>query len=251
MKNNHLDGHGDLPISPVETLVFLVRHAETAWNVERRFQGQTDVPLSSTGEDQAVQLANWLTSQPVRIAAIYSSDLQRARATAQPIADRLEIESSYATGLRELNCGAWQGLTVAEVEEKYPGELQWWREHIRGFTLPGGESIPDVQRRVFSYIDDVVQAHLGEAILVVSHGAALAAYIAAINGWDLQETWDSHRARMSNTGVTAMAISHTGRPPHTLFFNSIAHLPGHTNLLSVIDPTPAGVSGKAAAEFAV
>jgi len=251
MKNNYLDGHGGLLIRPDETLIFLVRHAETSWNVERRFQGQTDVPLSSKGKDQALQVADWLESRQVRIAAIYSSDLQRARATARPIADRFRIEPSYSTELRELNCGAWQGLTVAEVEEKYPGELQRWREDIQGFTLPGGESIPDVQRRVFSYLDNAIKAHRGEAILVVSHGAALSSYIAAINGWDLQETWDSHRARMSNTGVTAIAISHTGRPPHTLSFNSIIHLPGHTDLLSVIDPSPAEVSGKAAAEFAV
>jgi broad specificity phosphatase PhoE len=251
MKNNHLDGHGGLTISPDETLIFLVRHAETAWNVERRFQGQTDVPLSITGEEQALKLGDWLVSQPVRIAAIYSSDLQRAIATAQPIADRFGIGPSYSTELRELNCGAWQGLTVAEVEEKNPGELQRWREDIRGFTLPGGESIPDVQRRVFSYIDNALKAHRGEAILIVSHGAALSAYIAAVNGWDMQETWDSHRARMSNTGVTTIAISHTGRPPHTLFFNSIVHLPNHTDLLSVIDPSPTVVSGKAAAEFAV
>ncbi len=251
MKSDLLDGHGGLPIGSDETLVFLVRHAETAWNVKRRFQGQLDVPLSSTGEEQALQVADWLTSHQLQFAAIYSSDLQRARATTQSIAYRFGIEPSYSTDLRELNCGTWQGLTVAEVEEKDPGELQRWREDIPGFTLPGGESIPDVQRRVSSYIDNAIKAHRGEAILVVSHGAALSAYIAAINGWDLQETWDSHRARMSNTGVTAIALSHTGRPPHTLFFNSVVHLPGHTDLLSVIDPSPAEVSGKAAAEFAV
>ncbi|HKP51488.1 MAG TPA: histidine phosphatase family protein [Chloroflexia bacterium] len=251
MNSGHHDGRSDLQISQDETLLYLVRHAETAWNVERRFQGQFDVQLNSMGEEQAEQVANWIASQPVRFTAIYSSDLHRARATVRPISARLRIEPSYSAELRELNCGEWQGLTVEKVEEKYPGELQRWREDICGYTLPGGESIPDVQRRINGYLDDTIKAHRGEAIIVVSHGAALSAYIAATNVWDLQETWDTRRARMSNTGVTAIAISHTSLTHRMLFFNSIEHLPGHTDLPSVIDPLSTGRTGKAAAEFAV
>jgi broad specificity phosphatase PhoE len=234
-----------------ETLLYLVRHAETAWNVERRFQGQLDVPLSSTGERQAVRVAGWFAAQPVRFSAIYSSDLRRAMDTAQTIAPGLGLMLTPSQELRELNCGTWQGLTVVEVEERFPGELQRWREDVCGYTLPGGESIPDVQRRMSGYMADVVSRHRGEAIIVVSHGASLSAYIAAINGWDLQETWDARRARMSNTGVTAVVISHTGYPPRTLYFNSVAHLPGHADLASVIDPFTAPEKDKTTAEFAV
>ena len=244
-----------LPIAPRigedQTLLYLVRHAETAWNVERRFQGQMDVPLSSIGHEQAARVADWLAAQQVQFTSIYSSDLRRAADTAQAIADATGIVPTLSPSLRELNCGAWQGLSVFEVEERYPGQLERWREDVRAYALPGGESISQVQRRMCAYLSDIVVGAKGQAIIAVSHGAALSAYIAAINGWDLQETWDSRRARMSNTGVTALVISHTGAPVHTLFFNSVAHLLDHRDLASVVDPFTPRVIDKSGAEFAV
>src|SRR5216110_2190911 len=92
------------------TLVYLVRHGETTWNVERRFQGQLDVELSKTGLRQAEAVARWLAAQPVRFAAIYSSDLQRASRTALSIGAKLGLEPRRDPSLRELNVGEWQGL---------------------------------------------------------------------------------------------------------------------------------------------
>jgi broad specificity phosphatase PhoE len=249
--NNQISG-GGLDFGVGETLLVLVRHAQTDWNVERRFQGQLDVPLSARGQVEAMEVARWLASLTVNFSTLYSSDLSRAVETARPIAAlQPDINVSHAQALRELDCGEWQGLTTFQVEEKYPGQLRRWREDIKGFTLPGGEGVPDVQHRMTQYVSEAVQRHAGEAILVVSHGAALTAYLAAINGWDLQETWDSRRARMSNTGVTIVRFGTKDQPPRTLLFNSVAHLTAYEPLASVIDPEPKGERDKAATELAV
>lgn len=234
-----------------DTLLVLVRHGQTAWNVERRFQGQLDVPLSDEGFRQAERVAGWLARLPARFAAIYSSDLRRAADTTQVIARELGIAPLYSEALRELQAGDWQGMVVADVEEKYPGQLRLWREDVLGFTIPGGEGIPALQRRVSDYVSELLRLHQGEAIVVVSHGAAISAYLAAANGWDLQETWDSRRARMSNTGVTMLAFPQNGGLLRTLLSNSIAHLDAYTDLPSVIDPVLAGETRKADSEFAV
>ncbi len=234
-----------------DTLLVLVRHGQTAWNVERRFQGQLDVPLSAEGLRQVESLAEWLARFPLQFAAIYTSDLRRASDTTKVIARRLGIEPVHSDTLREIQAGEWQGMTVAEVEERFPGQLRRWREDVTGFTIPGGEGIAALQRRISGYVSELLRHHAGNAIIVVSHGAALSAYLAAANVWDLQGTWDSRRARMSNTGVTVLAFPQNGGLPRTLLSDSIAHLDAYTDLPSVIDPVLAGETRKADSEFAV
>lgn len=240
-----------VPPNEDRTLLILVRHGVTAWNIERRFQGQLDVPLSEEGLSQARSVAIGLASLSIPVTAIYSSDLRRAAATAAEIGRQLGVTPLMVAELRELHAGAWSGLTVGQVEEQYPGELKRWRENIKSYTLPEGESIPDVQRRIFGYLSGVLRNHKGESVIAVSHGAALSAYLAALYGWDLQETWDTRRARMSNTGVTAVLVASDGGETETLFFNSTAHLVDHTPLLSVIDPEPGKGVQEPSGELAV
>ena len=234
-----------------DTLLFLVRHGQTAWNVERRFQGQLDVPLSAEGLRQAERVARWLAQLSIHFSAIHSSDLRRAADTTEVIAHELGVEPVYSEALRELHAGEWQGMTVAEVEERFPGQLRLWREDVRGFTTPGGETIPALQQRISNYLSRLLNSQRGRAIIVVSHGAALSSYLAAANGWDLQETWDSHRARMSNTGVTVLAFPQSGALPTTLLSDSLTHLDTYTHLPSVIDPMPTGETLTSATELAV
>ncbi len=250
MSTGEAVAHLPAKIENGSTILLLVRHGQTTWNVERRFQGQLDVPLSIVGITQAEELAEWIATQAVQFSAIYSSDLSRAANTARPVARKLGLIPRYSEELRELNAGEWQGLTTAEVEARYQGQLQWWRTHIEQFTLPNGESVLDVQHRVSKYLTGVVQKHVGEAIIVVSHGAALAAYIAQIHGWDLQETWDSRRARMSNTGVTALTIPNVGAP-RTFFSNSTDHLQASPDLPSVMDRESAVDKREPHTEYAV
>ncbi len=227
MNNSHQTG--------AVTRVYLVRHGETAWNLERRFQGHLDVPLSAVGLEQARAVASWLAEQGVGFAALYSSDLARAAQTARVIGERLRLTPVYSERLREVHGGEWQGLLVEEVEARYPGQMAEWHRKIDSFIVPGGESIPSVQERIFAFYEAIVDKHKGEAVVLVSHGAALAALIAAIHGWDLVNTWHTKRARMGNTAVTVIEIDSSTGKSATPLFNSSSHLSEPTSMGSVLD----------------
>lgn len=248
----NMPGIASLPpaIERESTLLVLVRHGQTTWNVESRFQGQLDVPLSPIGLEQASALADWIAKVPFPISALYSSDLVRASTTAAPIAEKLSLAPVYARELRELSGGLWEGLTTTEINEQFPGQLEEWRAHIQSFTLPKGESVPQVQRRMSQYLENLVETHRGEAVIIVSHGAALASYIAYVLGWDLQETWESRRARMSNTGVTVLARPLDG-DTDILLLNSTEHLTSSPDLPSVMDRYSGVDKREKYSEFAV
>lgn len=207
-----------------QTLVFLVRHAQTAWNLERRFQGQLDVPLSARGLEQAAIVADWLKNQPVQYAALYTSDLARARHTAQLIGERLGLLPQASEALREINAGEWQGLLTVEIEEHYPGQMLRWHREPHDFRLPGGETIPEVQARVLSWYRGAVAAHRGQAILAVSHGLAIRTLLAALNGWDVADAEAMKAAGLDNTGVAVMLADHSSGHDSMLLLNYLGHL---------------------------
>ncbi|HST03692.1 MAG TPA: histidine phosphatase family protein [Chloroflexia bacterium] len=211
-------------ITDGKTLVYLVRHGETTWNAEHRFQGHLDVELSRKGLAQAEAVAKWLATQPVHFAALFSSDLKRAVQTAQIIGKRVGLIPQLYRGLRELHGGEWQGLLRAEIEARFPGKLDLWDEQLDSFTVPGGESLPAVQRRIYATYEKIVAEHTGEAIIIVSHGAALTTLLAALHDWDLVETWQTRQARMGNTGVTVVAHDHHTDSHDLLLLNSSEHL---------------------------
>ena len=211
-------------ISARKTLVYLVRHGETSWNAEHRFQGHLDVELSRKGVAQAEALANWIADQPVHFAAVFSSDLKRAVRTAQIIGRRVGLVPQLYRGLREVHGGEWQGLVRTEIEARFPGKLHMWDAQLDSFTVPGGESLPDVQERIYATYERIVAGHPGEAIIIVSHGAALTALLAALHDWDLVATWQSRQARMGNTGVTVVSHDHDEKTHDLLVLNSSEHL---------------------------
>jgi broad specificity phosphatase PhoE len=157
------------------TRLILVRHGQTDWNVEGRYQGQADRPLNVTGRGQARALAELLIGAGVH--AIYSSDLQRARQTAEVIARRIGVEPALDPRLREINQGVWEGLLLSEIIARYPRE---WAERERDplhSRPPGGESIADVAARIWAAVADIAQRHPEGPVLVVSHGTALGTLI--------------------------------------------------------------------------
>lgn len=152
-----------------ETTILLVRHGETDSNAEGRIQGQTNTPLNERGRAQAQALADELAGEA--IAAVYSSDLDRARETAEILAGRLDLPVVVDPALRERNFGSWEGRTVDELEARWPGAWARWRE--------GDEGEGDVEdhlalaARVRDAIHRLAAAHPGERILVVAHGGAM------------------------------------------------------------------------------
>ncbi len=156
------------------TSLWLVRHGQTDWNLEGRYQGQSDVPLNATGLSQAAAFAASLNGQ--RFDALYSSDLARAYQTAEVIAARVGLPVQTDPRLREINQGQWQGRTLTEIKAIYNESAQAKRITIDPVTAraPGGESVWEVSQRMALAADDIARQHPYGRVLVVGHGLALA-----------------------------------------------------------------------------
>ena len=205
-----------------KTVVYLVRHGLTDWNAEKRMQGQTDVALNETGLYQADLVSTWIAEQPVKFGVIYTSDLRRAAQTAHAIAERLHLAPIPAKALREIHCGAWEGFTGAEMDQRYPEEREKWRANRYSYRMPGGENVADVQARVSEFYWKMIKQHEGQTILVVTHGLALLSLVAALQSVHIEEFW-RQKTFIGNTSVTIVA--HTNGRTEIERFNSIEHLP--------------------------
>jgi broad specificity phosphatase PhoE len=159
------------------TELLLVRHGETDWNRDGRFQGHADPPLNDTGRAQARALADDLAAE--QIDAIYTSDLARARETAEFIAERAGVPFVLEPQLREVNVGEWQGLTRPEIAERFPEGLRNWREHGHGWEQ--GETYEELAERVLEAIDRIVAGHPTERVVVVGHGGTIRAIRAHVD----------------------------------------------------------------------
>lgn len=150
--------------------LLIVRHGESEWNAAGRWQGWADPPLSSRGEEQARAAAVELGG--VELDAIASSDLQRARRTAEILTEGLGLGAVHVDdGLRERNVGEFTGLTREEIEARWPGVLAEWRSG-RVQQAPGGEG-PEFLERVLAALDRLAQAFPGKRVLVVAHGGLI------------------------------------------------------------------------------
>lgn len=144
------------------TTILLARHGETEWNRDGIWQGWADPPLNETGRAQARELAEQLRDVPFD--AVYSSDLQRARETAEIAAAPHGVPVVTDPGLREIDIGSWSGLTRAEIEERFPdGER------------PGGETREQHASRVLEAVERIARENPGRRILLVTHGGTMRA----------------------------------------------------------------------------
>jgi probable phosphoglycerate mutase len=158
---------------PVATRIIAVRHGETAWNVDTRIQGQLDIGLNDTGRWQAQRAARALAEETVD--AVYSSDLSRATATAQAIAEHAGLPLTVQThvGLRERAFGKFEGQTYAAITEQWPEESRLWRIRDPDFAPVGGESPRQVMARVAQTVQDIAARHMGQQIVLVAHGGVM------------------------------------------------------------------------------
>ena len=159
-----------------------MRHGATQLTAEDRFSGANGVDLSEQGRDQVRALAERLAEFP--IAAIYASPLSRTLETADILAVPHAREIQPRPGLREIDHGHWEGLTRAEVEERYPEEYSAWEADPFTYAPAGGESGVAVLARALPVIREIVVAHAGETVLVVSHKATLRLTLASLLGFD-------------------------------------------------------------------
>jgi 2,3-bisphosphoglycerate-dependent phosphoglycerate mutase len=153
------------------TLFTFIRHGETDANREQRFQGQMDTPLNATGHAQAQRLAARLGDAPHD--RLFTSDLQRARETAAPLAAAWTRPAQPLPELREQSFGILEGVRVADVPTLHPDLWARWLEHQADFALPGGESLRRFHDRVLGAVRTLAEVHAGERIAVVTHGGVL------------------------------------------------------------------------------
>ncbi len=172
------------------TRIIAVRHGETAWNVDARIQGQLDIQLNDTGRWQARRVGQALASE--QLAAVYSSDLARAHATARAIADVAGVPVLPHPGLRERRFGMFEGKTFDEIHGKWPEQALQWKKRVPEWTPPeGGESLLQLRERVSRTVGDLAARHTGEQIVVVAHGGVLDALYRIATGQEVNSprTW--------------------------------------------------------------
>lgn len=172
------------------TRIIAVRHGETAWNVDARIQGQLDIALNEKGRWQAERVGIALATE--QVAAVYSSDLARARDTADAVARAAGLSVVTEAGLRERHFGSFEGRTFKEIEQDWPEHALNWRRRIPHWTPPdGGESLLALRERVQSTVDRLADRHRGELIVLVAHGGVLDALYRVATGQpvDSPRTW--------------------------------------------------------------
>ncbi|HZV55156.1 MAG TPA: histidine phosphatase family protein [Rhodocyclaceae bacterium] len=172
----------------IVTRICIVRHGETDWNVERRIQGHIDVPLNAAGRAQAGAAAAGLVGEDFH--AAYSSDLDRAWQTAQALAAARGLEVRTATGLRERHYGVLQGLTAAEIAERYPDSHVRYLARDPEYKFTTGESLAAFAGRIVAAVNDLAAAHPGQTLLLVSHGGVLDICYRQATGRDLSSPRD-------------------------------------------------------------
>ncbi|MDQ3874336.1 MAG: histidine phosphatase family protein [Actinomycetota bacterium] len=184
------------------TTLLLVRHGETEWNRDGRFQGHADPPLSERGREQASALAAELAATP--LAAVYSSDLRRAVETAQIVATAKGLAVRALPELREVDVGEWAGLTWEEIERRFPEGVV--RHHERGHGWEHGKSYEQMACRVLRALRGIGVRHPRDAVLVVGHGGTMRAIAAYIDRMDVANHRRHDGSRVLNCEVRRIAI---------------------------------------------
>jgi len=150
------------------TELILIRHGESQWNVEGRWQGQADPPLSERGRTQARDAVERIAG--LEPAALYTSNLCRAHETALILGRRIGLEPRIEPRLREFHVGVWSGLTKPEIERRWPGQYARFSFRELDFRPGGGESPRELMARVQAALDEIASRHSGLRVVMVSHG---------------------------------------------------------------------------------
>ena len=181
--------------------LILVRHGQTEWNAGGRYQGQSNVALSDTGRKQARFLAERF---PVRqLDAIYTSDLDRAKETAECVGKRLGLTVCPEKAFRELSFGDWEGLTYQEISSRWPEEAEKLFTAPDELVIPHGETFRDLQKRALDKIYSLYEKHIDQTVAVFAHGAINKTILAGLLHIPLHYLWS---LRQDNTAVNILRL---------------------------------------------
>jgi broad specificity phosphatase PhoE len=199
--------------------VFVVRHGETDFSRERRFAGARDVPLSARGRLQSEAVAAALAAEP--LAAVYTSPLERARASAELIAKPHGFEPRPAPDFREMAFGEWEGLLRDELAARQPSDASAWRDTPHLAAPPGGERLLDVAARVEAAIARLRDDHAGATVAVVTHAIVTRLIVLQALGLPPERLWS---VDASPAGITEIEYQGAWVTMHRM--NTLAHLDG-------------------------
>lgn len=183
----------------MKTRFILVRHGESEGNLTNRFAGHIDVPLTETGRKQAECTGEYLKNEKIDV--FYSSQLTRAYETACIVAKHHKLPVTKVKGLNEINGGQWENKTYPEIKKAFPESYNLWQTNIGLVKCDGGESVLEVQQRVYATIKKIAEENAGKTVFIGFHGMALRSFITKITGVPL-EKMHSDSAWASNASVT-------------------------------------------------
>jgi len=206
------------------TLFSYVRHGQTTWNAETRIMGQRDVPLTDLGRRQAGATAEALRGEAFD--ALYASDLSRARDTAEAINRHHGLHIEIDPRLRERAFGALEGLTPAEIRQRYPEHVAAYERDTLRYRAPGAESRLDFLQRVGPLLDALAEAHPESNVLIVAHGGVLRAWLSWIVSREmgLAEPRFAHAFAVGNCSISRLRYEGDAWEVESL--NATGHLSG-------------------------
>jgi broad specificity phosphatase PhoE len=201
------------------TQIILVRHGQTPWNKDKIFRGSRDIPLNDQGREEARLAGEWLKKETIH--ASYTSPLSRSRDTALAIAQHHNLEVLNLPGLSDLCYGDWESLPLIEVKVKYADLYHQWETAPNTVRFPKGETLEEVRTRALAAVDDVVQKHPDQVVLMSAHRAVNKVLIAAFVGLD-----NSHFWRIGQDTTAINRFHRVGEVWHIMSVNDTCHLRG-------------------------
>ena len=229
-QTSHL--YKNIPSQIGDSRIFLIRHGETNWNKEGRFQGQIDIPLNDNGKDQARKAFGYLRN--ISFNKAYSSSMQRPYETAQIILqNKKDLKIEKIDSLVEISHGLWEGKLEAEIRENWPSLLKNWHDNPEEVIMPEGESIKDVSKRSINAFNKICESQKdNDQTLLVAHDAVNKTLICNILEISCSNIW---MIKQGNGGITVIDLfNEQGKPPVISALNITTHLGG------IIDSTASG-----------
>ena len=229
-QTSHLNQN--IPVQIGDSRIILVRHGETDWNKEGRFQGQIDIPLNSRGKEQAQKASKYLEN--IKFNKAFSSSMQRPLETAEIIlGKKSNLKINTVNELVEINHGEWEGKLEKEIKKTWPEMLECWHQKPEDVTMPGGESIKDVSNRSITAWNKICDSQReGDITLLVAHDAVNKTLICNILGLNYSDIW---MIKQGNGGITVIDIFKDSEKDNVLSSLNIT-----THLGQIIDTTATG-----------
>jgi probable phosphoglycerate mutase len=199
--------------------LIIVRHAESHYNLQNRIQGHLDSKLTPRGLSQARRLAKRMKS--FKIDKVYSSDLGRAYTTTKEITKYIKTTIIRDPKLREIQLGAWEGMTPAEVDRLYDKGYQKWLKKPSSITIPKGEKLSDFKKRITTQVQKIAEANPGKTVLIVTHGGAITALLA---NW-MKADFDTLLVHLQIDNTSLTIVDSTKIRTKIRAINDASHLP--------------------------